>query len=392
MGRTVTLVLVDAAGETLGALPPFDVELPWWQEVSEVVAEARARYGVRVTVLRLLSAANAAPPGGEVTYLAQVREPVEVALKPWDDNRDPAPLRAPWAVPGGPAASLSWAAAALGRGDLVAVQQRTWNLSAIWRLEDGGGEPVAWLKQVPVLLAHEATVLRLVAAAAPGLVPAVLAAGDAGRTLLAHVPGEDRYGAGAAFCTRVAADLHPVQAHFATRTGELLAAGVPDRRLSFDRFARVAEPWLDTVDGLAELMDELPARLAAIDACGMPDTLVHGDLHPGNVREASGRRVIVDWGDAIVSHPALDILRLTADLPEPDAAALIAEWAGRWRENAPDSDPETAAALMRPVAALRSAALYQEFLDHIEDSERPYHEQDVPERLHAAVTTAAQLG
>lgn len=56
MGRTVTLVLVDTAGAVLGALPPFDVELPWWQEVGDVVAAARARYGVDVQVLRLLSA------------------------------------------------------------------------------------------------------------------------------------------------------------------------------------------------------------------------------------------------------------------------------------------------------------------------------------------------
>lgn len=371
----------------LGALPPFDLELPWWQESADVVEAARARHGVQVTVLRLLSAANAAPPGGAVTYLAQVFEPVAAALKPWEVDGDPVPRRAPWAVPGGPAASLRWAAEALGRNDVVAVQHRTWNLSAIWRL-DAGGVPVAWLKQVPAFFAHEAAVLRLVGAVVPGLVPAVLGAGDAGRTLLAHVPGEDRYEAGASFCAEVARAFHPVQAHFATRVADLLAAGVPDRRLSFEPFARVAAPWLDSVDGLEDLLGELPARLAAVDACGLPDTLVHGDLHPGNVRATRTRRVIVDWGDATVAHPAFDILRLTGGLPEPDAAALVAEWAARWRETAPDSDPETAVALIRPVAALRAAVAYQDFLDHIEDSERPYHEADVPDRLAAAVAAA----
>ncbi|MFI7599593.1 aminoglycoside phosphotransferase family protein [Actinoplanes sp. NPDC049681] len=387
MGRTVTLVLVDAAGEVLGALPPFELDLPWWQETADVVEAVRARHGVHVTVLRLLSAANAAPPGGAVTLLAQVFEPVAAELKPWEVAGEPAPRRAPWAVPGGPAASLHWAAETLGRDDLVAVQHRTWNLSAIWRL-DGGGEPVAWLKQVPAFLAHEAAVLRLVEAVAPGLVPTVLAAGDAGRTLLAHVPGEDRYGADASFCAQVARDFHPVQAHFAIRVPDLVAAGVPDRRLSFEPFARVAQPWLDRVDGLEELMAELPARLAAVDACGLPGTLVHGDLHPGNVRATRTRRVIVDWGDSTVSHPAFDILRLTGGLPEADAARLVAEWAARWRETAPDSDPETAVALIRPVAALRAAVVYQDFVDHIEDSERPYHEADVPERLTAAVVAA----
>ncbi|MEV6595918.1 aminoglycoside phosphotransferase family protein [Actinoplanes sp. NPDC051346] len=388
MGRTVTLVLVNAVGGVLGALPPFEVALPWWQEIADVVEAARVRHGLRVTVLRLLAAGEPAPPGGPVTYLAQVCEPVEVPLKPYELGSQPSPLRAPWAVPGGPDASLRWAFGQLGRDDIVASQQRTWNLSGIWRL-DADGEPVAWLKEVPTFFAHEAPVLRLVAETAPGLVPVLLAADDAGRTLLAHVPGEDRYGAGASFCAEVARDFHPVQVRFATRVRELLAAGVPDGRPCLDRLARVAAPWRDTVEGLDELMEELPARLAAVDACGLPDTLVHGDLHPGNVRESTAGRVILDWGDATVANPAYDILRLAEDLPEQRAAALIGEWAGWWREAVPDCDPETAAALIRPVAQLRAAAAYQDFLDRIEESERPYHEADVPQRLTAAVAAAS---
>ncbi|MGA5302281.1 phosphotransferase family protein [Nucisporomicrobium flavum] len=404
MGRTVTLVLVDGRGGVLGALPPFDVEVPWWPEVGDVVAAVRDRHGIDVTVLRLMHTEKPSQPGGHVTYAAEVLGPVaaSLALDPapsfgpaasfsgLDGESAPEPRRAPWAVPGGPAASVAWALKELGRDDAVAVQQRTWNLSAIWRL-DAGGEPVAWLKQVPVFFAHEAPLLRLLPTAAPGLTPTLLAAGDAGRMLLAHVPGEDRYGADAGFCADVARDIHPIQEHYVTRTGDLLAAGVPDRRFELDRIARVAAPWLDTIDGLAELMDELPARLTAIDACGLPDTLAHGDLHPGNVRESAAGRVIVDWGDASVAHPAYDILRLTGHLPETEAAALIEEWAGRWRRSVPGCDPQTAVALIRPIAALRAAAVYQHFLDHIEDSERPYHEADVPEQLTAAVA-AARVG
>src|SRR6185436_1412554 len=69
MGRTVTLVLVDADGGMLGALPPFDVDVPWWQEVGDVVDAARARPGIGVQVLRLLHADGTHPPGGHVTYL-----------------------------------------------------------------------------------------------------------------------------------------------------------------------------------------------------------------------------------------------------------------------------------------------------------------------------------
>jgi hypothetical protein len=384
----VTLVLVDAAGAVLGALPPFDVELPWWQEVGDVAAAARARYGVDVQVLRLLSADRPAPPGGRLTYLAQVSARPAAALRPADVDLTPEPLRAPYALPGGPARSVAWALQRLGRADAVAVQQRTWNLSAIWRL-DAGGEPAAWLKQVPSMFAHEAAVLPLVDGFTPGLVPRLLAAGDAGRMLLAHVPGEDRYGASAGFCAAVARDFHPVQTYFADRVGDLLAAGVPDRRSGADRFARVAAPFLDRIDGLGELMDELPGRLVAIDMCGLPDTLVHGDLHPGNVRSEGAVRVIMDWGDSTVAHPGYDILRLTEGLPAGEAAELVAAWAARWREAVPGSDPERAVALLRPVEQLRAAAAYADFLARIEPSEWPYHEADVPERLALAVAVAA---
>ncbi|WP_344931463.1 phosphotransferase [Actinoplanes nipponensis] len=159
---------------------------------------------------------------------------------------------------------------------------------------------------------------------------------------------------------------------------ELLAAGVPDGRFDADRFARVAEPFLDGIDGLAALVDELPARFAAIEACGLPATLVHGDLHPGNVRADGDSRVIVDWGDATVGHPAYDILRLTGELDEP--GPVLREWARRWRTDRPGAEPERAVALIRPVAELRAAAAYADFLDRIEPSEWPYHAADVPAR------------
>jgi Phosphotransferase enzyme family len=299
VSRTVTIVLVDPAGELLGALPPFTVDSPWWQETAEVVATA----GADVTVLRLLHADRPAPPGGHVTYLAETRER-PAGLTPLGADLVPHAQRAPWAEPGGPGATLAWAAGVLDRLGLprvTASQQRTWNLSAIWRM-DGPDGPVAWLKQVPGFFAHEPVVLGLVASVAPGLVPYVMASGASGRMLLAHVPGEDRYGAGADLCAAVSEAFHPVQAHFAGRLDEL--GGVPDKRLDVERFVNVAAPYIGGIPGLAELIDGLPERLAAVAACGLPDTLLHGDLHPGNVRTSGGAGpVIVDWGDSAIGNP-----------------------------------------------------------------------------------------
>jgi hypothetical protein len=371
--RTVTLVLVDPAGQVLGSLPPFEVAVPWWQEVGEIAARTGAQ------VLRLLSGDRPAPPGGHVTYLAEVPS-APGRLEPAEIDRTPQPRRVAYAEVGGPAATLAWAAGHLG--PVVARQQRTWNLSAIWRVEKDG-TPVAWIKQVPAFFAHEPDAIRLVGATSPGLVPSLIADHD-GRMLLGHIPGEDGYGAGADVCARIAAAFHPVQEHFAGRAGELAAAGIPDRRRLDFTFA---QSHVEHIPGLAELLDDLPRRLAEIDGCGLPATLVHGDLHPGNVRLGPGGRLtLMDWGDCYLGHPALDALRLTAHLTDPEA--VFGPWAYRWEQSRPGSEPRRAAELMRPIAALWAAETYAGFLAGIEPAEHPYHAADVPEQLEAAVAAA----
>ena len=99
MSRTVTLILLDAAGRPLGALPSFDVPEPWWQEVASIVAEVRRRHGLEVAVLRLLDADRPAPPGGHVRYLAQTADAPAVPLEPVAVDLAPHPLRLPWRRP-----------------------------------------------------------------------------------------------------------------------------------------------------------------------------------------------------------------------------------------------------------------------------------------------------
>ncbi|MEU5945956.1 aminoglycoside phosphotransferase family protein [Micromonospora sp. NPDC047465] len=390
MSRTVTLALVDAAGAPLGALPPFDVPSPWWQDVGPVVAEARRRYGVEVAVLRLLTGDAPRAVGGAVTYLGQVSDPPATPMVPAEVDLSADPLRAPYAEPGGPARSLAWATAELerlGRPAETVAQQRTWNLSAIWRLDGPSG--TAWLKQVPVFFRHEAAVLRWLGRAVPGRTSTLLADDGDGRMLLDHVPGEDRYGAPIEERLAMAADLHPVQVRSVADVAVLVAAGVPDLR------APHLAGWIcDRLSGhdtssVEPLLTGLEARLDEVARCGLPETLVHGDLHPGNIRACAGRHVVIDWGDAFVGHPAFDVLRLAEGLDAAAARSVFEGWCARWRADVPGCEPERAVELLRPVAGLRMAAVYAMFLDGIEASERVYHATDVDACLKQALGDVA---
>nr|BFE64761.1 hypothetical protein GCM10020063_092870 [Dactylosporangium thailandense] len=389
--RTVVLVLVDEGGAVLGELPAFDVRIPFWPEVEELVDGAR-RHGAEISVLRLLHADRPHPPGGVVTYLAQLERGTP-ELEPTSWRPRPHERRAPFAEVGGPAASIAWARDALeaaGYGTPEEIRQRkTWNLSALWQLETAWG--TVWLKHLPPFLRTEHEVLAWLGAVAPGVAPPLIAADGTGRELLGHLPGEDGFGAPFAARVTMADLLHGLQRRALDDVEALSERGVRDRRgsLLWEQIEAVAEPWLAEILGLGALLDGLSDRFAAVEACGLPETLVHGDFHPGNVRFAAlVPPAVLDWGDAFLGHPAFDLLRLREGLAPSEADALVEHWAGLWRKVVPGSDPARAARLLEPVAALLGAVVYGTFVQNIEPSEWPYHSDDVPDCLRRAVELA----
>ena len=393
--RRVTLVLCTGDGSVLGSLPPLEVGLPWWPEARPVVEAARAAHGIDVTLLRLLDGepTEIGTGGGRVTYLAEVACRPTIPLAPWRRALPDDPLRMTWAIPGGPAADVAWADSMLeGRGTPrtgAPRQVRTWNLSSLWRLPIEGG--AAWLKVVPPFFAHEGRILERLD---PAIVPRLLAS-DGPRLLLEEIPGEDRYAATGEALLRMVALLVELQVGWSARLDELLAVGAPDWRaarlqqLAEDALARTAQE-LDPseIETLEALVAGIAVRLDEVSSCGIPDTLVHGDFHPGNVRGPDERLVLLDWGDCGIGHPLLDQAAFLAGLREEDASAVRAQWARAWRAALPTCEPERAASLLEPVAAIRQAVIYRSFLDRIERSERVYHASDPAHWLRRAATVS----
>ena len=386
--RIVTLVLVDDAGSVLGALPPFRAETPWWMDIGPVVRAVRARHGLRVTVLRVLDTERASAHGGAVTYLAQLDADATLpTLLSWNGTLPEDPKRHPYARIGGPQADLAWAASALqAQGDAPAgepEQIRTWNLSSIWRLPTRSGS--AWLKVVPPFFAHEGRMLQALAGAP---VPHLIGH-EGGRLLLAHIPGEDCYEAPLAARLKMIDLLVDLQHRWLDRGGQLLALGLPDWRgpALTTSFTALIDRRTDAIqhDDRAPLdafVTALPARFAALAECGVGDTLVHGDFHPGNVRSDGRTQTLLDWGDCGIGHPLLDLPAFLDPTPEGEREATRAHWFAAWQGALPGADLARAVRLLGPLAMARKALIYQNFLDGIEAAEHPYHRSDVPDFLH----------
>ena len=395
----VTLVLCTAEGELVGATVPFVVGNHWWRDVEDVVSGARDELAIEVRVLRILDVPRDAdrPAGGPVAYLAEVEAPPpHLQLLDWPgDPLAEHPNRLGYAEPGGHQLDLDWAVGELAAHGIELsgdpVQVRTWNLSSIWRLPTTAGR--TWLKVTPPFCASEAVVMPLLDQT---VVPRVLGAAPH-RVLLADVPGQDQYDARGDELRHMVRMLVGLQASWIGRVPELAALGVLDNRAgpAMPRIHAVADRNRhqlddDTQRALDVLVDGLPQRFAALADCGIPDTLVHGDFHPGNVRGTAGDYRILDWGDCAIGHPMLD-LRPSLEYFDPhDQEDAVSIWGREWSRQVPGCDARRAAELVRPLGPLFGAVVYQKFLDNIETTERPYHEGDPAHGLRTATSMATE--
>ncbi len=382
MGRTVT-ALVTYQSTCVGVVGPFRVDVPWWAEVAPVVAHLEQTLDVPVVVLRLLAVEGSdGARDGHVTYhVAALRRPTN--LTDCDFTEQDHPLRMPWARLSGIQELLRWASQHI---DLTGrpVQHKTWNLAGLFRLPTSD-RPV-WLKAIPPFARAEPLAIRAVAEVDPGLVPTVIASAP-GRLLLADVPGTDCWNASAETVAEVVRRLVNAQAHI-----DQPPPDIPDRRP--ETLAVAVHTLLDGPVAAELTTEELRAarslrwRWEMLEKCGLPDTVVHGDFHPGNWRRSDGPPIILDFADAHVGNPVLDGLRAVDYLPRNQRRTAADAWITAWKAAAPRSRPAEALRIGEPLAHLAYAVRYQEFLDNIEPSERVYHHGDPAAAVRQAIATA----
>lgn len=263
--------------------------------------------------------------------------------------------RPPWARSGWLAEASAWVAGQVrvsGEPEFV----RQWPLSAVYRYPTPDGP--LYLKAVFCLFRHEPTVTAALAAAHPGLVPDVVAIeAELGLMLMRPFGTElgDREASLWADAVRLTAEI---QRAWVGRGQDLAALGAPARGL-------------DSLHGDVEGIEALHAAWARMAGIGLPDTIVHGDLHPWNAAvEPHGIR-IVDWSDAAIGPPFLDLGVTLFHVRDDDVRSrLVDAYLEPWRGIAPEPELQEAASLGEVVGSVYQFVSYRQINAAFEPDDR----------------------
>ncbi len=286
--------------------------------------------------------------------------------------------RVPWARPGWFAEANAWAETELrriGRSPVGAAEQvRQWSISSVMRIPTYKGD--AWFKAMPSFFRHEGELTRRLGETSPAI-PTVLALdGRRGWMLMdavSEVPVAPIENIGEALRS-----LATIQTAWVGRTDELLALGCPDRRIKtlpadVQSLPELGALRADLSSASRARLDlavaELPGRCAELARCGVPETLMHGDFHPGNVIASAAGPALIDWTDGCLSHPFFDLATMLPD-DTTTRAAWLPPYLACWRAAYPSADIDGAYALSESLACLHHAVSYQRILDAIEPGPR----------------------
>lgn len=310
------------------------------------------------------------------------------------------PRRSPWARPGWFATASAWITAAtheLGRTPSGAIEQlRNWSISSLLvaPTTDGSGDSRLFFKAAAALplFVNEPALTQTLAALFPMHIPTPLKIDRDQRWMLmedfgTHTWDEDNI------------DLAPILVAYGTlqrasaqHLDALYAAGCIDRRLNVlatQIDALIADPTTQsalTADEhaeLAALAPTLKARCAEVAAYNLPATLLHGDLHLGNITQRGHEYIFFDWTDAAISFPFLDLFQLYFDF---DATEARDRWRDAylelWVEYASPARLREVWELAKPLCALHHAISYLTIVNHIEPLVRDELHHGLPDNLH----------
>jgi len=314
-----------------------------------------------------------------------------------------------WTRPGWFAATSAWIVSALAYAGLgqpeEIIQLRAWSTSTVLRVRTAAGD--YYFKAVPKSGRQEVALTSYLAEHVPDVVSIVIAADLERRwLLLAACRGRKlEQVTDMALWERAATRYGRLQVDCVGRADALRALGCPSRDLAA-LASSIAELALDTgalgperPEGLTEtelrrfraLVPKLRQRCEELAACGIPDSLEHGDLWPGNVICDAETCAVIDWEDALIAHPFFSLAPLTAGLvgtgvgTAENVVRLQRAYAVGFESLAPPNRLRRAMELALPLSFLDMAARYRRQRPSIV-RQHPWMRDLVPQTIRLALS------
>jgi len=305
-------------------------------------------------------------------------------------------VRPPWARPGWQREAAAWMTAELnqrgwtptGLPELV----RSWSLSYVMRMEASTSDSAEKVYSAETqwfyfktsldlpLFVNEAVVTKELAALFPGHIPCPTAVEaennwmvleDFGTMIGHEAPLEDRL--------QILEQYGAMQVKSAELTEQLIALGCIDRRLVW--MARQIEPLIThpetakalTVEEavqLRRLVQPLRRMCRKLADFAIPDALIHGDLHGGNVAGKSGQTeplLFFDWTDSAVSHPFFDMLLIYIEKETAEREQMRDVYLAHWLDYEPMERLLESWRLAEVLASVYHAVSYLYIVEGVED-------------------------
>jgi hypothetical protein len=390
-------------------LPRFPIDGIWDVNLGQICHQLRRTLGIATTVLRLASRRDDDEQGQvRLTYVLENRAPswqppahgrwvaraelgdlaqpeqravLDAELAEVESGEIPE-LCAPWCRVGWLDTATAWIAAQLRARSTPLVGEveevTNWSLSCVLREHTVAGAVYFKATATLPLFVNEPVIMAGLARRYPEHIPMPLSLDPQRRWMLLPDVGQP-LGQNSPLAARqeLLRSFGAIQRDSAAAIDELLELGCHDRRLErLSAQAATLAADAAALDGLTDAeraqfrtaLPRLQAMCAALAACGIPQTLVHGDLHLNNVAVTAGRQQYFDWSDACVSHPFFDLISVFDEEDRAVQVQLRDAYLGIWSDCAPLERLLEAWELAQPLSDLHQAISYQHILVGLEEA------------------------
>jgi Phosphotransferase enzyme family len=295
------------------------------------------------------------------------------------------------------------------------VHQRPWSAFARVTTDQG----LVYFKAPAPMFAYEAPLIQALAQWRPDCNVPVLAIDQTNGWILSANAGTtlrllDRTEGQIAHWQKILPLYSELQITLADRVPELLALGLPDRRLAqlpqqyADLLTTTESLRIGLKDGLAATeyarlqagQAHFAAQCEALAAYHLPETITHEEVHENNVLLGSdGRYIFTDWSDCSISHPFFSMLvtlRATAhwlqlDEQGPEIQQLRDAYLEPWTIFAPHSHLNETLALAYRLGMVNRALSWEQSLGRLSTEDKGPYADSVPGWLQDYLQAEAQV-